>query len=130
MFNVFKCIYNTPSSTIAKKASGDADCSFCPCTISINFFLPPFAAGEENRIIILSLVRSNEDDRAGFTAVANRALVALSRAQHGMYIIGDGELFEKHATWAAQVWVTLACMRVGLLSTLDITTPRETTLSK
>lgn len=47
--------------------------------------------GEENEVIILSLVRSPENGRArsGFVANENRAVVALSRARCGMYIFGN-----------------------------------------
>lgn len=45
--------------------------------------------GEENDIIILSLVRSNEDENIGFLRVENRICVALSRAKQGFYLIGN-----------------------------------------
>ena len=45
--------------------------------------------GEENDIIVLSLVRSNVDSKIGFLAIENRICVALSRAKHGLYIIGN-----------------------------------------
>jgi helicase required for RNAi-mediated heterochromatin assembly 1 len=48
--------------------------------------------GEENGIIILSLVRNNEHGEIGFLKVDNRVCVALSRAQHGFYIFGNGKL--------------------------------------
>lgn len=38
--------------------------------------------GEENKIIILSLVRSNSNGQIGFLRVANRVCVSLSRAKH------------------------------------------------
>ena len=44
--------------------------------------------GEENDIIILSLVRSNLDDKAGFVKSDNRVCVAISRAKTGFYILG------------------------------------------
>ena len=43
--------------------------------------------GEENKIIILSLVRSNTAGQIGFLKVVNRVCVSLSRAQHVSYII-------------------------------------------
>ena len=46
--------------------------------------------GEENDIVILSLVRSNVARNIGFLAVENRVCVALSRARLGFYIFGDG----------------------------------------
>jgi superfamily I DNA and/or RNA helicase len=36
--------------------------------------------GEENKIIIISLVRSNKEKNIGFLKSANRVCVALSRA--------------------------------------------------
>ena len=45
--------------------------------------------GEENDIIILSLVRSNPGKRIGFLKIENRVCVALSRAKKGMFVIGD-----------------------------------------
>lgn len=48
--------------------------------------------GEENDVIILSLVRSNMDNKIGFIGVENRVCVALSRAQRGFYIFGNGQL--------------------------------------
>ena len=47
--------------------------------------------GEENDIILLSLVRS---DSIGFLKIANRVCVALSRARKGFYIIGNATLLE------------------------------------
>ena len=44
-----------------------------------------FYQGEENDIVLLSLVRSNSDGRLGFTSVDNRVCVALSRARLGFF---------------------------------------------
>ena len=45
--------------------------------------------GEENDIILLSLVRSNSDGKIGFLKIENRICVALSRARKGLYVIGN-----------------------------------------
>ncbi|XP_034245778.1 NFX1-type zinc finger-containing protein 1-like [Thrips palmi] len=45
--------------------------------------------GEESDIILLSLVRSNPDDNVGFLKTENRVCVALSRARHGLFMIGN-----------------------------------------
>ena len=45
--------------------------------------------GEENDIVLLSLVRSNSDGNIGFLKVENRVCVALSRARKGLYVIGN-----------------------------------------
>ena len=56
--------------------------------------------GEENDIILLSLVRSNKEGKLGFLGVENRICVALSRAKMGFYIIGDFTMFGANAIWA------------------------------
>lgn len=58
--------------------------------------------GEENDIVILSLVRSgqNPSDGIGFLAVDNRVCVALSRARCGLYIFGN----EEHLAGASELW--------------------------
>ncbi|KAL9022269.1 MAG: hypothetical protein Q9185_000511 [Variospora sp. 1 TL-2023] len=48
--------------------------------------------GEENSVVLLSLVRSNTKNNIGFLSVANRVCVALSRAQRGFYIFGDARI--------------------------------------
>jgi len=47
--------------------------------------------GEENDIIIISVVRSNRDNVIGFLKSANRINVALSRARNGLYIFGNAD---------------------------------------
>ena len=53
--------------------------------------------GEENDIILLSLVRSK---RLGFVKDENRICVALSRAKQGLYCIGNFTLFTKCTLWS------------------------------
>ncbi|XP_035691669.1 NFX1-type zinc finger-containing protein 1-like [Branchiostoma floridae] len=45
--------------------------------------------GEENDIVLLSLVRSNREGSIGFLSISNRVCVALSRARMGFYCIGN-----------------------------------------
>lgn len=45
--------------------------------------------GEEAKVVIISLVRSNSQHKCGFLRTPNRINVLLSRAKHGMYIIGN-----------------------------------------
>ncbi len=45
--------------------------------------------GEENDIILLSLVRSNKNNEIGFLGNFNRVCVAFSRAKIGFYVIGN-----------------------------------------
>ncbi|KAL9620069.1 MAG: hypothetical protein Q9160_005359 [Pyrenula sp. 1 TL-2023] len=59
--------------------------------------------GEENAVVLLSLVRSNHysDERGiGFLAIANRICVALSRAKLGFYMFGN----EKQLRRASALW--------------------------
>ena len=57
--------------------------------------------GEENDIVLLSLVRSNDRDKIGFLSADNRVCVALSRAKHGFYCIGNFELLRRKTdVWA------------------------------
>jgi helicase required for RNAi-mediated heterochromatin assembly 1 len=56
--------------------------------------------GEENDIVLLSLVRSNERGEIGFLSIENRVCVALSRARRGFYIFGDAQkLASKDPLW-------------------------------
>ncbi|KFM67868.1 NFX1-type zinc finger-containing protein 1, partial [Stegodyphus mimosarum] len=60
--------------------------------------------GEENDIILISFVRSNEEGEIGFLKVSNRVCVALSRARKGLYCIGNFELLaERSDLWKAIV---------------------------
>lgn len=56
--------------------------------------------GEENEVILLSLVRSNAKGDIGFVGVVNRVCVALSRARNGLYIFGNMDMIAyETATW-------------------------------
>uniref|UniRef100_A0A8D0HDW3 RZ-type domain-containing protein n=1 Tax=Sphenodon punctatus TaxID=8508 RepID=A0A8D0HDW3_SPHPU len=56
--------------------------------------------GEENDLILLSLVRSNREERAGFLQISNRICVALSRAKKGLYCIGNMAMLGKVPLWS------------------------------
>ena len=56
--------------------------------------------GEENDIILLSLVRSNSFNSIGFLATSNRVCVAMSRAKKGFYLIGNF----KHLAQNSKLW--------------------------
>ncbi|WAQ95602.1 ZNFX1-like protein [Mya arenaria] len=59
--------------------------------------------GEENDIVILSLVRSNPENRIGFLKIENRVCVALSRAKMGFYVLGNFDQFSK----CSMLWKTI-----------------------
>ncbi|KAL4624352.1 NFX1-type zinc finger-containing protein 1-like [Arapaima gigas] len=56
--------------------------------------------GEENDIVLLSLVRSNLEGRVGFLQIANRVCVALSRAKKGLYCIGNLGMLGRVQLWS------------------------------
>lgn len=55
--------------------------------------------GEEAKIIVVSLVRSNKEGNVGFLKTSNRINVLLSRAQHGMYLIGNVDTYSSVGMW-------------------------------
>ena len=55
--------------------------------------------GEESQVIIVSLVRSNKGKKVGFLRTTNRINVLLSRAQHGMYLIGNADTYSGVPMW-------------------------------
>ncbi|KAJ9589301.1 hypothetical protein L9F63_017494, partial [Diploptera punctata] len=63
--------------------------------------------GEENDIILLSLVRSNANASIGFLNVENRVCVALSRARIGLYIIGNMDNLTKSSVIWPRIKKTL-----------------------
>ncbi|XP_064640667.1 NFX1-type zinc finger-containing protein 1-like [Lineus longissimus] len=60
--------------------------------------------GEENDIIILSFVRSNDQRNIGFLREPNRVCVAMSRAKMGFYAFGNFSMYaSKTETWKGMV---------------------------
>ncbi|KAK3947289.1 P-loop containing nucleoside triphosphate hydrolase protein [Pseudoneurospora amorphoporcata] len=55
--------------------------------------------GEQAKVIIISLVRSNKKTKVGFLKLKNRINVLLSRVQHGMYLIGNAATFPAVDMW-------------------------------
>ena len=56
--------------------------------------------GEENDVVILSLVRNNSKENIGFLEIDNRVCVALSRAQRGFYLFGNCPMLSR----ASPLW--------------------------
>ncbi|KAL6854624.1 hypothetical protein J3F83DRAFT_477514 [Trichoderma novae-zelandiae] len=69
--------------------------------------------GEEAKVIIISLVRSNLQKRCGFLSTSNRINVLLSRAQHGMYIIGNSSTYYNVPMWQQVIDMLTASGRIG-----------------
>jgi len=65
--------------------------------------------GEESTIIVISLVRRNPQGNIGFLKMANRVNVLLSRAKHGMYLIGNPDTLR--ARHEGKIWpAVLDCL--------------------
>lgn len=79
--------------------------------------------GEEAAIVIVSLVRSNEENRCGFLRTTNRINVLLSRAKHGMYIIGNSETYKHVPMWTKVIKLLRESGRMGF--TLPLCCPRH-----
>jgi len=74
--------------------------------------------GEENKLVLVSMVRSNgrqnlhapmdKKNPMGFLRTANRMCVLLSRAKHGMFVIGNFDMLRRYS----EVWETI-CQAAG-----------------
>ena len=81
-------------------------------TTYFNVFTVDSYQGEENDIILLSMVRSNQNQGVGFLDSKNRLVVALSRARRGLYLFGNS------ITLTAGETTELACGREPLYDPL------------
>ncbi|KKK26527.1 hypothetical protein ARAM_006130 [Aspergillus rambellii] len=79
--------------------------------------------GEEAKVVIISLVRSNSQNRCGFLKTSNRINVLLSRAQHGLYIIGNSETAVHVPMWEQVVRILQEGNNIG--SHLELQCPRH-----
>ncbi|KAK7994415.1 hypothetical protein PG991_016003 [Apiospora marii] len=79
--------------------------------------------GEEAKVIIVSLVRSNTQRKVGFLRTINRINVLLSRAKHGMYLVGNVDTYSNVAMWNEVRSQLEAAGRIG--STLELCCPRH-----
>jgi helicase required for RNAi-mediated heterochromatin assembly 1 len=73
-------------------------------TTSFKVFTVDSYQGEENDIILLSLVRSNDIRSIGFLDNKNRAVVAVSRARRGLYIFGNAICLVGATQDAFHIW--------------------------
>ena len=79
--------------------------------------------GEEAKVVVISLVRSNPKNKCGFLRTSNRINVLLSRAQHGMYIIGNSETSIHVPMWAQVVKILKQDQNIG--EALELQCPRH-----
>ncbi|RPA86468.1 P-loop containing nucleoside triphosphate hydrolase protein [Ascobolus immersus RN42] len=80
--------------------------------------------GEEADIIIISLVRSNPRGNCGFLKTSNRINVLLSRARHGMYIIGDSNTARRNVPMWDQV-IRILAQNGNLSNMFDLSCSRH-----
>lgn len=59
--------------------------------------------GEEAKCVVISLVRSNNEGKCGFLRTTNRINVLLSRAKHGMYLVGNAETYSTIPMWQSTI---------------------------
>ena len=96
-------VYNEKQITVITPYTGQM------CTLRDNFVDMPDVKitpidsyqGEENDVILVSLVRS---EALGFVANHSRVCVAMSRAKHGLYVIGN---FSKLFITKSSLWRSL-----------------------
>lgn len=79
--------------------------------------------GEEAKVVIVSLVRSNEAQKVGFLRTTNRINVLLSRAQCGMYLIGNSKTYANVKMWQKVIELLRASDSVG--KSLELRCPRH-----
>ncbi|KAI1347346.1 hypothetical protein F5Y01DRAFT_329806 [Xylaria sp. FL0043] len=79
--------------------------------------------GEEAKVVIISLVRSNPERRCGFLSTSNRINVLLSRAKHGMYIISNANTYEHIPMWKKVIDMLRERSNIG--SALQLECPRH-----
>ncbi|KAL2862412.1 uncharacterized protein BJX67DRAFT_297384 [Aspergillus lucknowensis] len=79
--------------------------------------------GEEAKVVVISLVRSNSQNRCGFLRTPNRIDVLLSRAKHGMYIIGNSETSRGVEMWGKVIDILEMEGNIG--PALELSCPRH-----
>ncbi|KAF7957199.1 hypothetical protein EAE96_002790 [Botrytis aclada] len=82
--------------------------------------------GEEAKVIVVSLVRSNDEQKCGFLKTSNRINVLLSRAQHGMYIIGNSDTSRPVPMWAKVLSILERSNNIGPKLALCCSRHKET----
>lgn len=69
--------------------------------------------GEEAKVVIVSLVRSNKKRNVGFLRTKNRINVLLSRAKHGLYLVGDTDTYSNVDMWEQVIGMLRSTDAVG-----------------
>ncbi|KAK6591706.1 hypothetical protein H4I96_12262 [Botrytis cinerea] len=84
--------------------------------------------GEEAKVIVISLVRSNDERKCGFLKTSNRINVLLSRARHGMFIIGNSDTSRPVPMWAKVLSILERSNNIGPKLALCCPRHRETSI--
>jgi len=92
----FKDLFVTKETQPESNAEGDVP---LVADNSIKVHTVDLYQGDENDFMIVSLVRSNDRGNVGFLSVLNRRCVAQSRAQCGLYFIGNTETLSHNKHW-------------------------------
>ncbi|KAK4446569.1 hypothetical protein QBC34DRAFT_149242 [Podospora aff. communis PSN243] len=79
--------------------------------------------GEEATVVVVSLVRSNSQNSVGFLKANNRINVLLSRAKHGMYIIGNANTYSNVPMWKNVIGTLQGSGNFGM--SLELQCPRH-----
>ncbi|KAL4911007.1 AAA domain-containing protein [Aspergillus multicolor] len=79
--------------------------------------------GEEAKVVVISVVRSNNQNRCGFLRTPNRMNVLLSRAKHGMYLIGNSATSRGVEMWSKVLEMLEKEGNIG--EALELTCPRH-----
>ncbi|KAL4908894.1 hypothetical protein BDW74DRAFT_187382 [Aspergillus multicolor] len=107
---------NAPVDTIRTMQKGPVSNRLRMATVD-NF------QGEKATVVIISLVRSNPRQNCGFLKTPNRINVLLSRAKHGMYIIGNAQTSCHVPMWEAVMKMLEAESDIG--PKLELQCPRH-----
>ncbi len=84
--------------------------------------------GEEAKVIVISLVRSNDERKCGFLKTSNRINVLLSRARHGMYIIGNAQTASSVPMWTNVISILERDKNIGQTLALCCSRHKETSI--
>ncbi|KAJ2898170.1 P-loop containing nucleoside triphosphate hydrolase protein [Zalerion maritima] len=85
--------------------------------------------GEEAKVVVISLVRSNDQRKCGFLRTSNRINVLLSRAQHGMYVIGNSDTYQHVEMWKAVIDMMTESKEIGTQFELQCARHMDTPLA-
>ena len=99
--NGANCLKIAPETAVKFVAFDSLKAALAACSMeSVLLTTVDAYQGEENDIILLSLVRSNAQCKLGFTSVDNRVCVALSRARIGLFICANLQMLaSKSELW-------------------------------